>query len=138
LIRVPPSYSGIAKDDRIGDFHLGGAAGLELDAADAILFCQRTRSLARAHRPQQRLAPSLVEEMMSTHPSLTASTTRWFGPSWFLLKRRLAEHICLAPSPGLPRSHQIQQQRREDHEQRCLPVSEPTPFQVSPASLSVC
>ena len=64
-------FEGIAKDDRIGDFGiLGGAAGLELDAADAILGTP-THALTLARSTgHSNVYLVTVEEMMSTHPSV--------------------------------------------------------------------
>jgi N,N-dimethylformamidase len=64
-------FEGIAKDDRIGDFGiLGGAAGLELDAADAALGTPAHALVLARSTGHSNVYLLTVEEMMSTHPSV--------------------------------------------------------------------
>jgi N,N-dimethylformamidase len=64
-------FEGIAKDDRIGDFGiLGGAAGLELDAADAALGTPGHALVLARSTGHSNVYLVTVEEMMSTHPSV--------------------------------------------------------------------
>jgi N,N-dimethylformamidase len=64
-------FEGVAKDDRIGDFGiLGGAAGLELDAADAALGTPAHALVLARSTGHSNVYLVTVEEMMSTHPSV--------------------------------------------------------------------
>jgi N,N-dimethylformamidase len=64
-------FEGIAEDDRIGDFGiLGGAAGLELDAADAALGTPAHALVLARSTGHSNVYLLTVEEMMSTHPSV--------------------------------------------------------------------
>ena len=69
--RVAFIFEGIHKDDRIGDFGvLGGAAGLELDAADATLGTPAHALVLARSAGHSNVYLVTVEEMMSTHPSV--------------------------------------------------------------------
>jgi N,N-dimethylformamidase len=69
--RVAFIFEGIHKDDRIGDFGvLGGAAGLELDAADATLGTPAHSLVLARSAGHSNVYLVTVEEMMSTHPSV--------------------------------------------------------------------
>ena len=64
-------FDGVAKDDRIGDFGiLGGAAGLELDAADAALGTPAHALVLARSSGHSNVYLVTVEEMISTHPSV--------------------------------------------------------------------
>ncbi|NJO31867.1 MAG: hypothetical protein HC869_00745 [Rhodospirillales bacterium] len=99
-------FEGTNKEDRIGDFGvLGGAAGLELDAADPTLGTPAHALVLARSAGYSNVYLVTVEEMMSTHPSVDGSTTRWFERSWCFLKRHPGEP-CFRPAPlhGLRRS----------------------------------
>ena len=64
-------FEGTAKDDRIGDFGiLGGAAGLELDAADTALGTPAHALVLARSAGHSNVYLVTVEEMLSTHPSV--------------------------------------------------------------------
>ena len=64
-------FAGIGRDERIGDFGiLGGAAGLELDAADAALGTPAHALILARSTGHSNVYLLTVEEMMSTHPSV--------------------------------------------------------------------
>jgi N,N-dimethylformamidase len=64
-------FAGIGEQERIGDFGvLGGAAGLELDAADAALGTPRHALVLARSTGHSNVYLVTVEEMVSTHPSV--------------------------------------------------------------------
>jgi N,N-dimethylformamidase len=64
-------FEGVADGGRIGDFGmLGGAAGLELDAADAALGTPAHALILARSKGHSNVYLVTVEEMMSTHPSV--------------------------------------------------------------------
>lgn len=63
-------FDGIAEQERIGDFGvLGGAAGLELDAADTSLGTPAHALILARSTGHSNVYLLTVEEMMSTHPT---------------------------------------------------------------------
>ena len=69
--RVAFIFEGVDKHDRIGDFGvLGGAAGLELDAADPALGTPAHALVLARSAGHSNVYLVTVEEMMSTHPSV--------------------------------------------------------------------
>jgi N,N-dimethylformamidase len=62
-------FAGVGEQDRIGDFGvLGGAAGLELDAADPSLGTPEHALVLARSTGHSNVYLLTVEEMMSTHP----------------------------------------------------------------------
>ena len=69
--RVAFVFEGIDEDSRIGDFGvLGGAAGLELDAADPALGTPAHALVLARSVGHSNVYLVTVEEMMSTHPTV--------------------------------------------------------------------
>jgi N,N-dimethylformamidase len=69
--RVAFIFAGVGERERIGDFGvLGGAAGLELDAADAALGTPAHALVLARSAGHSNVYLLTVEEMMSTHPSV--------------------------------------------------------------------
>lgn len=64
-------FEGVDKNERVGDFGiLGGAAGLELDAADITLGTPPHALVLARSTGHSNVYLVTVEEMMSTHPSV--------------------------------------------------------------------
>lgn len=64
-------FAGVGEGERIGDFGvLGGAAGLELDAADAALGTPAHALVLARSTGHSNVYLLTVEEMLSTHPSV--------------------------------------------------------------------
>jgi N,N-dimethylformamidase len=70
-------FAGVGAEDRIGDFGvLGGAAGLELDAADPALGTPAHALVLARSTGHSNIYLVTVEEMVSTHPAVDGLDNR--------------------------------------------------------------